>query len=93
MSGFGNHKLAVLGTASAHTVPAIMLLAAVFVSGNQDQLSEQTWTFNKPGMSYMDFIPEMIDKQGQHYSFSFKTKQANGLLLLHRIVGLDVSKS
>ncbi|KAH9509744.1 hypothetical protein Btru_044417, partial [Bulinus truncatus] len=64
------------------TVVVVTALLAL----SSGQQNENTWTFRKPGESFLAFSPDMTDGQKQHYSLSFKTRQANGILLQHKIL-------
>ncbi|XP_055885104.1 axotactin-like isoform X2 [Biomphalaria glabrata] len=78
-----------LTTTKTKTVTKLVLNIAVvvlIVAQSNGQQSENSWTFRKPGESYLAFTPEMADSQKQHYSLSFKTKQANGIILQHKVV-------
>ena len=52
---------------------------------------QTTWTFNHTGNSYMEFEPDLVGGQDQRYTFAFKTKQRQGLLLRHYIDSLKVN--
>lgn len=80
-----------LGTSESSTRMIVIVLFFTIILGCHGQQYEETWTFNQPGLSYMEFIPDMKDGQDQQYSLTFRTLLSNGLLLYHHIKDSEVS--
>ena len=75
-------------------IGALIVILQLFVMVvTQDSGTEVTsWTFNIPNISFISFSPILTKSQNQRISFSFRTRNPNGLLFCHYLKGLDIKE-
>ncbi|XP_059148394.1 axotactin-like [Physella acuta] len=76
-------------TLTARLGALILVVGALLSLTEAVATVEQTWTFNKPGVSSLAFLPILSDTRSLHFTFQFKTNQANGILFQHVILDAE----